>query len=115
MPLFLAALQISRIDLPGFLQSNVGWKDFAGTGDRINSTLGHYNSFATFTLLFYGAEPVANANVAASLDMGSAGWRATVLPGGDQVADGARDADGILGRCTFCRVCGGRACSGRSP
>lgn len=52
IPLFLAALQIARVDLPGFLQSDVGWKDFEGTGDRINSTLGHYNSFATFTLLF---------------------------------------------------------------
>ena len=52
VPLFLAALQISRVDLPGFLQSDVGWKDFEGTGDRINSTLGHYNSFATFILLF---------------------------------------------------------------
>ena len=52
IPLFLAALQIARVDLPGFLQSDVGWKDFTGTGDRINSTLGHYNSFATFTLLF---------------------------------------------------------------
>jgi len=52
IPLFLAALQIARVDLPGFLQSDVGWKDFKGTGDRINSTLGHYNSFATFTLLF---------------------------------------------------------------
>lgn len=51
-PLFLAALQIAHVDLPGFLQSNVGWKDFEGTGDRINSTLGHYNSFATFSLLF---------------------------------------------------------------
>ncbi len=52
VPLMLAALQAANIDLPSFLQSDVGWKDFAGTGDRINSTLGHYNSFATFTLLF---------------------------------------------------------------
>ncbi len=53
IPLLLAALQISRVDLPSFLQSDVGWKDFTGTGDRINSTLGHYNSFATFCLLFF--------------------------------------------------------------
>ena len=52
IPLTLAFLQAIRIDLPFFLQSNVGWKDFEGTGDRINSTLGHYNSFATFSLLF---------------------------------------------------------------
>lgn len=52
IPMILAVLQIARVDLPGFLQSDVGWKDFTGTGDRINSTLGHYNSFATFCLLF---------------------------------------------------------------
>ena len=51
IPLFLAFLQLNRA-VPGFLESNVGWKDFEGTGDRINSTLGHYNSFATFSLLF---------------------------------------------------------------
>ena len=52
IPSILAFLQAIHIDLPTFLQSNVEWKDFRGTGDRINSTLGHYNSFATFTLLF---------------------------------------------------------------
>ena len=52
VPAILAFLQVIHIDLPSFLQSNVGWKDFRGTGDRINSTLGHYNSFATFSLLF---------------------------------------------------------------
>ncbi|MFK8182185.1 MAG: O-antigen ligase family protein [Phormidesmis sp.] len=51
IPLFLAALQLGKV-VPSFLESDVGWKDFEGTGDRINSTLGHYNSFATFTLLF---------------------------------------------------------------
>ena len=51
VPLILAALQVGHI-VPSFLESDVGWKDFEGTGDRINSTLGHYNSFATFTLLF---------------------------------------------------------------
>ncbi|MEM6450070.1 MAG: O-antigen ligase family protein [Cyanobacteria bacterium P01_D01_bin.105] len=52
VPLSMAALQMTAVDLPGFLQSDLGWKDFAGNSDRINSTLGHYNSFASFTLLF---------------------------------------------------------------
>ncbi|MEL7510667.1 MAG: O-antigen ligase family protein, partial [Cyanobacteria bacterium J06554_3] len=52
IPLALALLQALPIDLPGFLQSNVTWTAYESEGSRINSTLGHYNSFATFSLLF---------------------------------------------------------------
>ncbi|MEL6880928.1 MAG: O-antigen ligase family protein, partial [Cyanobacteria bacterium J06607_10] len=52
IPLALALLQALPVDLPSFLQSNVTWTAYESEGSRINSTLGHYNSFATFSLLF---------------------------------------------------------------
>lgn len=52
IPLGLAILQALPIELPGFLQSNVAWTEYESDVFRINSTLGHYNSFATFSLLF---------------------------------------------------------------
>lgn len=52
IPLALAILQSLPIELPGFLQSNVAWTEYESEAFRINSTLGHYNSFATFSLLF---------------------------------------------------------------
>ncbi|MGB7248530.1 MAG: O-antigen ligase family protein [Phormidesmis sp.] len=56
IPLAFALLQSLPIELPGFLQSNLDWQGDSidgESGDRINSTLGHYNSFATFSLLFF--------------------------------------------------------------
>ena len=53
IPLLFALLQALPIQLPDFLQSNVGWKDtWKATEARVTSTLGHYNSFASFSLLF---------------------------------------------------------------
>jgi len=52
IPIALAMLQALPIELPGFLQSNVSWTVSESEVTRINSTLGHYNSFATFSLLF---------------------------------------------------------------
>ncbi|MEL6815660.1 MAG: O-antigen ligase family protein, partial [Cyanobacteria bacterium J06598_3] len=53
IPMIFALLQSLPIELPSFLQSNVGWKtSWKATEDRVTSTLGHYNSFATFSLLF---------------------------------------------------------------
>lgn len=53
LPMIFALLQSLPIELPSFLQSNVGWKtSWKATEERVTSTLGHYNSFATFSLLF---------------------------------------------------------------
>ncbi|MGC1305630.1 MAG: O-antigen ligase family protein [Phormidesmis sp.] len=54
VPMFFALLQSLPVDLPGFLQTNVGWQESleSAADNRVNSTLGHYNSFATFSLLF---------------------------------------------------------------
>lgn len=53
IPLLFALLQALPIQLPDFLQSNVGWKNtWKATEARVTSTLGHYNSFASFSLLF---------------------------------------------------------------
>lgn len=74
-PLMMALLQSLHVGLPGFLQSNVSWKEFEGTGDRVNSTLGHYNSFATFSLLFL-------ALTLWRLQMSREPWRWLLLLGG---------------------------------
>ncbi|MEL6468700.1 MAG: O-antigen ligase family protein, partial [Cyanobacteria bacterium J06623_4] len=52
IPITLAFLQASPIPLPGFLQGTATWTEYESNVVRINSTLGYYNSFATFSLLF---------------------------------------------------------------